>query len=280
MAGFAAASPDARERVRSLYAPAAPVTALLVASPHLYWLSGGHFDLVAAGYDVGVVEAVIHWTRLIAKLAFEHAGLLVLVVVAGALFVDRKVAVPAIERPPIDPFARQFVYVFALAPAMVAAVIAALRGQPAPLGGYGALVVLSGLAVIVAAGEVILTVNEPADIGRFFGETFERRTGRPLEIVVGDPRLGALVALGAPGRPSLYVDASHERAPWVTDAAVLTKGAIVVWPAADTAGAPPPDIRARFPDMVAEVPRAFERPLQGRLPLFRVGWGMIRPQAQ
>ena len=41
--------------------------------------------------------------------------------------------------------------------------------------------------------------------------------------------------------------------------------------------APPPDIKAYFPDLVAEVPRAFERPVQGRLPLLRVGWGVIRP---
>ena len=205
---------------------------------------------------------------------------------------------------------------FAIAPAMVATVIAALRGQPAPLGGYGALVVLSGLAVIVAAGDMIrlyrqhavswtwlalltgpplltvvsvvllpwtlaaeLTVNEPAaEMGRFFSETFSRRTGRPLAIVIGDSRLGGLVALGSPQRPSLYVDASHERATWVSDADVLEKGAIVVWPVTDAAGAPPPHIRARLPDMVAEVPRAFERP--GRLPLLRIGWGMIRPQAE
>jgi hypothetical protein len=27
------------------------------------------------------------------------------------------------------------------------------------------------------------------------------------------------------------------------------------------------------------VPRAFERGVQGRLPLLRIGWGVIRPQA-
>jgi hypothetical protein len=31
--------------------------------------------------------------------------------------------------------------------------------------------------------------------------------------------------------------------------------------------------------LVPEVPRAFERLVQGRLPLQRVGWGMIRPAA-
>jgi hypothetical protein len=33
-----------------------------------------------------------------------------------------------------------------------------------------------------------------------------------------------------------------------------------------------------FPDLVPEVPRAFERPVQGMLPLLRIGWAMIRGQ--
>jgi hypothetical protein len=28
------------------------------------------------------------------------------------------------------------------------------------------------------------------------------------------------------------------------------------------------------------VPRAFERSVQGQLPLMRIGWGVIRPQGQ
>jgi hypothetical protein len=51
----------------------------------------------------------------------------------------------------------------------------------------------------------------------------------------------------------------------------------VLWPTTATAGPPPPDIKQRFPDLVPEVPRAFARPVQGLLPLKRVGWGVIRP---
>jgi hypothetical protein len=66
----------------------------------------------------------------------------------------------------------------------------------------------------------------------------------------------------------------------VTRDAIRSKGAIVVWPTTDTAGAPPAAIKERFPDLVPEVPRAFERPVQGRLPLLRIGWAVIRPQTQ
>jgi hypothetical protein len=55
---------------------------------------------------------------------------------------------------------------------------------------------------------------------------------------------------------------------------------IVVWPAGNTQGLPPADIKARFPTLVAEVPRAFGYSIQGMLPLARVGWGMIRPSGE
>jgi hypothetical protein len=58
---------------------------------------------------------------------------------------------------------------------------------------------------------------------------------------------------------------------------VRRNGAVVLWTATDAAGTPPAHLKARFPDMVAEVPRAFSRSLQGRLPLLRIGWAVIRP---
>jgi hypothetical protein len=239
----------------------------------------------------------------------------VLVVVAGAFAVDRKAAVPEIVRRPVDPFARAFVYLFAVAPALIATIGAALLGRTEPVGGEGAPVVLSGLAVIIVVGDgvrlyrqraasltwvalvmapplvavasmlvlpwtlaVELTVNDPvAAMGRFFTDSFNRRTGRRLAIVVGDERLGALVALGSRQRPRLFIDASPERAPWLDEAALRDNGAIVVWRIVDAAGAPPAHLQARFPGLVPEVPRSFERPVQGRLGLLRVGWAMIRP---
>jgi hypothetical protein len=86
--------------------------------------------------------------------------------------------------------------------------------------------------------------------------------------------------LGASGRPSLFLDATPERSPWVSIDDIKAKGGIVMWPTTDTAGAPPADIKQRFPDLVPELPRAFDRKVQGRLPVLRMGWGMIRPQAQ
>src|SRR5262249_58842222 len=62
-----------------------------------------------------------------------------------------------------------------------------------------------------------LRVTQPAPaIARFFADSFERRTGAQLQIVTGDPRTAALVALGAPSRPSLFLAATPARSPWST----------------------------------------------------------------
>ena len=60
---------------------------------------------------------------------------------------------------------------------------------------------------------------------------------------------------------------------------IAEQGAIVVWAASDQAGEPPPEIKARYPNLVPELPRAFERQFQALLPVLRVGWGVIRPQS-
>lgn len=255
------------------------------------------------------------WLRLLSALVLAHAGLAILVVLASGWPQAAANPAPAIVRRPVDPAATGFVKVFALVPALLATVAAVLLDAAAPIGGAAPLVVLSGLAVVFAAGDSIalyhqrvlgyawagllivpalfvpvvivllpwataseLRIAEPAKaMGRFFADSFARRTGHPLAIVTGDARTAALIALAAPSRPSVYFDAEPARSPWVTPDDIRAKGAVVVWLAADTTPTPPPAIRARFPDLVPEVPQTFTRPVQGRLPVLRIGWGVIRP---
>jgi hypothetical protein len=316
---FTFANKRARASLKSYDPLIAAVVALVVTFPHLIWLADTGEGITPVLARMRTPEAVggnfIAWLRQLGLLLAAHAGLVVLVaLVAGWPWPVRDPA-PVIVRRPVEPFARQFVYFFAIVPAFAGTLVAVLIGWSGPVGGIAPLVILSGLAVVVAAGDGIrfsrqhvviaawvglliippimaatallvlpwlnidLRVTQPAPaIARFFAESFERRTGAPLQIVAGDPRTAAVVALGAPSRPSLYLNDTPERSPWVTADAIKTKGAIVVWPTNDTAGAPPPDIKERFPDLVPEVPRAFERAVQGQLPLLRIGWGVIRPQ--
>jgi 4-amino-4-deoxy-L-arabinose transferase-like glycosyltransferase len=318
---FTFANTRARASLKSYDPLIAAAVALVVTFPHLIWLADTGEGIMPVLVRMRTPEAVggnfIAWLRQLGLLLAAHAGLVVLVaLVAGWPWPVRDPA-PVIVRRPVEPFARQFVYFFAIVPAFAGTLVAVLIGWSGPVGGIAPLVILSGLAVVVAAGDGIrfsrqhvviaawfglliippimaaaallvlpwlnidLRVTQPAPaMARFFAESFERRTGAPLQIVAGDARTAAVVALGAPSRPSLYLNNAPERSPWVTPDAIKTKGAIVVWPTSDTAGAPPPEIKERFPDLVPEVPRAFERSVQGQLPLLRIGWGVIRPQGQ
>ena len=300
---------------------AAIVVAVLLF-PHLIWLdTAGETTFGPLWERLRSSEAAdtnfLTWLRLIAIVLAAHLLLLILVAIGGGWWRKPSEMLPTFVRPPLDRFARRFVYFHAVAPVVVATLVSVIIGASGPVGGIAPYITLSGLAVVIAAGDAIaihrerilgltwtlllllppaiavvavLTVPwlaielknaQPADaMGAFFADTFQRRTAKPLAIVSGDPRLAALVAIAAPSRPSYYDLADPRRTPWATSDDIRKKGLVVVWPALDTRGAPPPDIAARFPDLVPEVPRAFEHSIQGRLPLARVGWGMIRPAAE
>ena len=300
---------------------AAIVVAVLLF-PHLIWLdTAGETTFGPVWERLRSQEAAdanfLAWLRLIAIALVVQIGLAILVGIAAGWWRTPSETLPAFARPPVDRFARRFVYFHAVAPIVVATLIAVIIGGTSPVGGIAPYVTLSGLAVVTAAGDVLvihrqrvlglawtlmlllppaiavaatftmpwmaieLKNAQPADaMGVFFADTFQRRTNRPLEVVSGDARLASLVALAAASRPSYYDLADPRRTPWVTADDIRRKGVIVVWPASDTRGTPPPDIAARFPDLVPEVPRAFEHTIQARLPLARVGWGMLRPAAQ
>jgi hypothetical protein len=291
---------------------------------HLLWLQGlgdqglGHslMPMLQQLRDAQTADGNLSlWLRLLIALVLAHAGLIILLVLSSGWPRVRAAPAPPLSRRPVDPLAVSFVKVFALVPGLLATICAVIIGQRLPVGGAAPLVILSGLGLVIAAGDSIalyhqrvlgfawagllivpalfvpllivllpwtagtdLQIAQPASaMGRFFAENFVRRTGEPLAVVTGDPRTAALVALFAPSRPSVFFDADPQRSPWVTADDIRKKGAVVVWLASDTTQTPPPDIKTYFPDLVAELPRTFNRPVQGRLPVLRVGWGVIRP---
>jgi hypothetical protein len=321
IAVFLAATWRGRRALRGVEPWLAAMILVVMLFPHLVWLGAASgaspFDLrsLLRGGPPGAYLS--DWLRQLEVLLLAHAGLVVLVALGSKWRLRAEEKVPVFERSFTDPFGRRFVTFFALTPALAAAAAAVLLGEQRPAGGYAPYLVLSGLAVVVLAGDSIpwhrprlvatawllllavppasaaaailalpwlgisgVEVSRPAAaMGQFFAENFQLRTGLPLAIVAGETRTAALVALGAPTRPSLFFDAMPERSPWATADDIRRKGAVVLWPNADTSADVPADIGARFPGLVAEVPRAFERRVQGRLPLIRIGWGVVRPQA-
>ena len=317
LAVFVLATPKGRRALLSTDPLYAAVVVMVLVLPYVIWLIRANaLALPSLPVVAELQDRLLGWGGLLAGLLFGLSGV-ALLLITNSRALDRKSEdPPLIFRPPVDPFARLFVYVFALVPPVVLSFIAALFDRDQVIGGDGVALLLTGLAVVVAAGDLIalrrqqllrsvwlvimaapiavvlgVTFIQPwigstevktslpaRDIGRFFGENFERRTGRPLAAVAGDPHLATLIGFGASSRPHVMFDATPQETPWITPKLFTENGGVVVWRAADTAGTPPPDILKRFPGLVPEVPRSFERLVKGRQALVRIGWGIVRPQ--
>ena len=316
IAGFALATERGRRTLMSFDPLFALLVIVVLVLPYVIWLIRA--DTLASPSWPAIAdlsERALHWAELLGGLVFAIFGILLLVVLNSGWFARNPEEAPIIFRPPVDPLARDFVYFFAIGPALAASLIAGLFNLDRVVGGPGIALLMSGLAVIVATGDLIhlrrqrvlrsvwaaaivapalvvtlsavilpwtgsaevATALPATAIAHFFGDNFERRTNQKLRAVAGDAQLATLISLDA-ARPHLLLDAAPERTPWLNLAKFKETGGVVVWRASDTVGTPPADIAQRFPGLVPEVPRAFEWPITGRQPLLRIGWAIVRPK--
>lgn len=318
LAGFAVAT----ERGRRVLLPLDPLYALLVivvlVLPYLIWLvRADAFAMPAWPALADLGARATQWGWLLGGLVLAASAILLLMLLNSGLFARSASDAPIIYRPPVDPMARDFVYFFAVVPAVLGSLIAGIFNLDRIVGGPGTALLMTGLAVVVATGDLIYlrhqrllrtvwaaAVAAPAlatvaaivflpwtgsnevatslpakSIAQFFGDSYERRTNQRLRAVAGDPQLASFVAMSR-GRPHLLLDATPERTPWLSVAKFNETGGVVLWRASDTSGAPPPELVQRFPGLVPEVPRAFEWLVNGRQPLLRIGWAIVRPKAQ
>jgi len=288
----------------------------VLALPYAVWLMRAETLVMPTLPEVAALNArALHAAWLLGGLVLGAAAIPALTFLNSGLFVAKGEEAPIIYRPPVEPLAHNFVYFFALAPALGAVLISGLLGLDAVVGGAGVVLVMSGLAVVVTAGDLIamrrarvlrtvwaaavlapaagvvlavlflpltganeIATSMPARaISDFFDESFARRTNHRLRAVAGETQLASLITLHS-GRPHLFIDAQPARTPWINQAKFSETGGVVVWRASDTAGTPPPEILARFPGIVPEVPRAFEWLVTGRQQLLRIGWAIVRPK--
>jgi hypothetical protein len=318
IAGFALATTRGRRTLMSFDPVFALLVIIVLALPYIVWLIRADV-LVAphwpAAADLG--GRALHWIGLLGGLLFAMSGIVILVALNYSRFGRNLEETPVIFRPPVDPLARDFVYFFAIGPALAGSLIAGLFGLDHVVGGTGIALMTSGLATVVATGDLIhlrrhrmlrsvwaAAVVAPAfaviattlflpwtgsgevatslpstAMANFFDESFERRTNQRLSSVSGDAQLATLITLSA-SRPHLFLAASPERTPWLNLAKFNETGGVVVWRASDTAGTLPPDIARWFPGLVPEVPRSFEWLVNGRQPLLRIGWAIVRPKTR
>jgi hypothetical protein len=316
VAGFALATVRGRRVLMSFDPLFALLVIVVLALPYIIWLIRAdtlvppHWPAVA-----DLAARASHWAGLLGGLLFALSGIVVLVAFNSGWFGRNPEEAPIIFRPPVDPLARDYVYFFAIGPALAGSLISGLFDLDRVVGGAGIALLMSGLAAIVATGDLVhlrrqrvlrtiwaaaivapalaviattlllpwtgsgeVATSLPATaIAHFFDDSFARRTNQRLRAVSGDAELATLISLDA-GRPHLFLAATPERTPWLNSAKFNETGGVVVWRASDTAGTPPPDIAQRFPGLVPEVPRAFEWLVNGRQPLLRIGWAIVRPK--
>ena len=316
IAGFGLATRRGRRMLTSFDPLFALLVIVVLVLPYLIWLIRADTLALPPWPDIADLRGrALHWAALFGGLLLAISGILLLAALNSRWFARTPEEAPIIYRPPVDPLARDFVYFFAIAPALAGSLISGLFNLDRVAGGAGVALLMSGLAVIVATGDLIqlrrqrllrsvwaLAVIAPAlaviaatvflpwtgraevatsmpgrAIAHFFGDSFERRTNQRLRAVTGDPQLATLISLDK-GRPHLFLGATPERTPWLTLAKFNETGGVVVWRASDTSGTPPPEIAQRFPGLVPEVPRAFEWLVTGRQPLLRIGWAIVRPK--
>jgi Dolichyl-phosphate-mannose-protein mannosyltransferase len=316
VAGFALATARGRRVLTSFDPLYALLVIIVLALPYIVWLIRADTLALPHWPDVADLSArALHWGWLLGGLLLAISGIIALVIFNSGWFNRNPEEAPIIFRPPVDPLARNFVYFFAIAPALAGSLISGLFNLDRVVGGAGIALLMSGLAAIVATGDLVqlrrqralrtiwavaivapalaviaatllvpwtgsgeVATSLPASaIGRFFDDSFARRTSQRLRAVSGDAELASLITLDS-ARPHLFLAAEPRRTPWLNATKFNETGGVVVWRASDTAGTPPPDIARQFPGLVPEVPRAFEWLVNGRQPLLRIGWAIVRPK--
>jgi hypothetical protein len=317
ISGFALTTRRGRRTLMSFDPLFALLVIVVLVLPYLIWLIRADTMALPPWPDIADLSGrALHWVALLGGLLLAISGIGLLTMLNSGWFGRKAQEAPILYRPPVDRLARDYVYSFAIAPALAGSLIAGLFNLDRVAGGAGIALMMSGLAVIVAAGDLIqlrrqrvlrtvwaaalvapallvtaatlflpwtgsseVATSLPATgIARFFGDSFERRTNQRLRAVTGDAQLATLISLDA-GRPHLFLDTAPERTPWLTLTKFNQTGGVVIWRASDTSGTPPADIARRFPGLVPEVPRAFEWLVTGRQPLLRIGWAIVRPKA-
>jgi 4-amino-4-deoxy-L-arabinose transferase-like glycosyltransferase len=115
------------------------------------------------------------------------------------------------------------------------------------------------------------------ELSQDFAAAWQNQVHRPLRIVAADGWLGGLVAMGAHPRPSVWIDASSVKSPWITPERVAREGALVLW-RVRTNDAPPPAL-ASLKRLRIEGVKSFAWPNTPKAQPLRIGYGMILPQS-
>lgn len=301
---------EARQRLFSPGPWLAAATALVVISPHAFWLIQNDFlpFAYAAARAAPKRAWFDHFLRPGGFALAQAAFVLPALVIAAPLFWPR-----AKVEPDSEAFDRRIVTLLAFGPFATMITLTAVTGRGTiAMWGYplwlflGVWIVMmtrrmlirERLSRLVSLWAIIfsifavafiasytalpffqrnryIAVFYPGDqMGTQLSERFRQMTGERLAYVIGDMWNAGNVAHYAPERPRVLIDGEFRRAPWITSADLARRGAVVVWTRGDLARVPD-ELRAVA--SMAEVQPPLTLPFRHGPLTLNVGWAIVRP---
>ena len=115
-----------------------------------------------------------------------------------------------------------------------------------------------------------------AEINRRLEAAWQRETGKPLRIVVGNFWAAGLTALRPGPMPSILTDGNFEITPWVTPERLKREGALVVWEQTSPSDPPPEALRRLLGERLIGTER-FDWPFFTGAPPILIGYAIVPP---
>ena len=298
------------------------ICAFIIASfPHLIWLLANDFptfDYALArgnGDEGGIVQ------RLLAPVAF--AGSQIPAILPAIILVS--IAAPfSFSRPRLSNRQDQFLILMGLGPLLILLLIAltfslelksmwgttlfliagimAMRWLKPAQSDASSKRLIIGIAAILGLGPLIYLV-EPViantaldrpkrtqfpgiELARVVETAWEGRFDSPLPVAVGDEWLAGNVGHYATSRPSAFLNADPNQAPWMSIEKLAQSGGVVLWMADKYGSANQSLAESRYAPLNESLHLEEQSPIQlpwattYQLPQVTVGWAIIPPQAQ
>src|SRR6202045_3244643 len=145
--GFALATARGRRTLMSFDPLFALLVIVVLALPYLIWLIRADALALPPWPEVAELSGrARHWAGLLGGLLLAMSGIVVLVALNSGWFSRNPEDAPIIYRRPVDPLGRDFVYFFAIGPALAGSLISGLFNLDRVVGGVGIALLMSGLA--------------------------------------------------------------------------------------------------------------------------------------
>jgi hypothetical protein len=136
--GFALATVRGRRTLTSFDPLFALLVIVVLVLPYLVWLIRADTLTLPQWPAIADLSArALHWAELLGGLLLAISGMVVLVVINSGWFGRNPEDAPIIFRPSVDPLARDFVYFFAIVPALGGSLISGLFDLDHVAGGAG-----------------------------------------------------------------------------------------------------------------------------------------------